>query len=53
MKSADAHPAANRDFLGPTNNMWKYPANLDPELEPKAHIYGGGVTRDVKESEDK
>jgi hypothetical protein len=50
MKEADAHPATNRDLLKDHNNMWTYPKNLDPTLEPKAHIYGGGVTKDVKES---
>jgi len=52
MKAADAHPATNRDAIGKINNMWSYPKNLDPELEPKAHIYGEGVNKEVKESED-
>jgi hypothetical protein len=52
MKAADAHPAVNRDLLKEHNNMWSYPKNLDPELEPKAHIYGEGVTKEVKKSED-
>ena len=48
MKAADAHPATNRDLLKNHNNMWTYPKDLDPELEPKAHIYGSGVTKEVK-----
>lgn len=53
MKAADAHPMTNRDLLKDHNNMWSYPKNLDPDLEPKAHIYGEGVTKEVKESADK
>jgi hypothetical protein len=52
MKAADAHPATNRDSMKSLTNMWTYPKNLDSDLEPKAHIYGDGVTKDVKESED-
>lgn len=52
MKMADPYPATNRDLLAPTNNMWNYPKNLDPEMSPKAHVYGAGVTKEMKESED-
>jgi len=52
MKEADAHPFTNRDLLANHNNMWTYPKDLDPALEPKAHIYGSEVTKEVKESRD-